>query len=201
MTIEQNNATGGEVFVDTMALTLRKPVTFAGKTYTALNLREPIASELEAASRAQSGPGALMSLIAAVAGVPSGVPEAMRSRDLAEADNFFNSLAVPAAGVGDDADFVDEITIPLRKPVTIGKGDAAVTYSEITLQEPTGGQKDKAAREPNDTRAAIALISMVGKIPRVVVERLCRRDFEEACNFLGSCNVAGRTTGATSAPS
>lgn len=181
-----------------LTLDLRKPITVAGKQYERLVLREPLAGELEAASRAQSGVGGLMSLIAAVAGVPRAVPEAMVSRDLARADAFFNTFSVPAVDPGEGDEFIDELTISLRKPVTIGKGDAAVTVDKLELVEPNGAQKDKASREPSDMRAAIALISTVAKVPRLAVERLCRRDFEEACNFLASCNVVGQTTGATS---
>lgn len=183
---------------DTLVLTLRKPVTVAGKTYDSVKLREPLASELEAASRAPSGVGALISLIVMVAGVPRGVPEAMGSRDLAKANAFLETFSVPAVDPGEGDDFIDEMTIPLRKPVTIGKGDGAITFDNLELAEPNGGQKDKASREPNDVRAAISLISSVAKVPRLAVEKLCRRDFEEACNFLASCNVVGQATGATS---
>jgi hypothetical protein len=200
MQIEKHNSTDVSV-LDRLSLVLRKPVTFAGKEHTAVELREPDAGELEAASNAKSGVGSLMKLISIVAGVPMGVAEGMCSRDLAQADAFFNTFSVPPVDVAEGDDFVDETTITLRKPVSLGKGDAAVQHTQLTLQEPTGGQKDKAAREPNDTRAAIVLISLVAKVPRLVVERMCRRDFEEACNFLASCNVVGQTTGATSARS
>lgn len=183
---------------DTFDLVLRRPVTVAGKTYESVTLREPLAGELEAAGRALSPVGVLMSLVSIVAGVPPGVPAGMGSRDLAKADAYFKTFSVPAQEAEEGDDFVDELTIPLRKPVTIGKGDAAIQYDKLELVEPNGGQKDKAAREPNSMRAAISLISAVAKVPRLAVEGLCSRDFEEACNFLAACNVAGPTTGATS---
>lgn len=183
---------------DILVLTLRKPVTVAGKTYDSVKLREATAGELEQASRAASPIGVMISLISIVASVPRAVPEAMGSRDLAQVDAFFKTFSVPAADTGDGDDFVDEVTIALRKPVTIGKGDAQITHTELVLAEPNGAQKEKASREPNDMRAAITLISSVAKVPRLVVEGLCQRDFEEACNFLAGCNVVGPTTGATS---
>lgn len=195
MQVVQNEQAAASV-ADTLVLTLRKPVSFAGKDYASVTLREPIAGELETASRAVSGVGALMSLITSTAQVPAGVAKAMCSRDLAEADAFFNGFTVPPQDVGDGDDFVDQLEITLRKPVSLGKADTATTYETLVMTEPTGGQKEQAAREPNDTRAAIVLISLVAKVPRAVVERLCRRDFEEACNFLGSCNVVGPKTGA-----
>jgi hypothetical protein len=189
---EQENQT------DVLVLDLRKPVAVGGKTYESVRLREPLAGELEAASRAPSGVASLISLIVIVAGVPRTVPEAMGSRDLARANAFFDSFSVPPADAGDGDDFIDEMTLTLRKPVSIGKDERAVTYAQLELVEPNGGQKDKASREPNDMRSAIALISAVAKVPRLVVEGMCRRDFEEACNFLASCNDVGQTIGATS---
>ena len=196
---DQENQDGVDAEVqDTLVLTLRKPVTVASKSYQAITLREPLAGELEAASRAPSGVASLISLITIVAGVPRSVPEAMGSRDLARVDAFFNTFSVPPAEPAGDDEFVDEIAVALRKPVSIGKGENRLTFDHLDLVEPNGGQKDKASREPNDMRAAISLIAAVAKVPRLVVEGLCRRDFEEACNFLASCNDVGQVIGVTS---
>lgn len=196
MNTQENNAAHD---VDQLVLALRKPVTaVGGKQFTSVTLREPNAGELEKASRALSGVGSLMVLISDVAGVPLQVAEAMCSRDLAEADAFFNTWHLPEPQPQGEDDFEDEKVITLRKPVAIGKGEEPVVYDKLEMVEPNGGQKDKASRESNDTRAAIVLISLVAKVPRAMVERLCRRDFEDACNFLGSCNVVAPKTGATS---
>ena len=202
MNINENQAVQQDAVSDAIAeeltLVLRRPVTIkGGKQFTEIKLREPLAGEIDQASRAPSGVGSLMTLISLVAQVPIEVPQGMRSRDLAEANAFFDSFKLPKPDDVDPDDFEDEKEVVLRKPVTLGKGEG-VTYDRLDLVEPNGGEKDKAAREPTDTRAAIVLIALVAKVPRAVVERLCRRDFEEACNFLGSCNVVGQKTGATS---
>lgn len=204
MKINENQAAEHDestaAIADEMTLVLRRPVDAANKQYTEVKLREPNAGELDQASRARSGVGSLMALISIVAQVPIAVPQGMRSRDLAEADAFFGRFSLPKPDEVDPDAFEDEKVMMLRKPVQLGKGDG-VLYEKLELVEPTGREKDKAAREPSDTRAAIALISLVAKVPRLVVERLSQRDYEEACYFLGSCNVVGQKTGATSARS
>lgn len=42
--------------------------------------------------------------------------------------------------------FEEEITITLVKPVVLGKGDSAITYSELKLREPNAGEIEKATR-------------------------------------------------------
>ncbi len=89
----------------------------------------------------------------------------------------------------------DEKSISLRKPVELG----GVKYEALALREPTAGELAKAtATSTNDVAVAIALISLVAKVPRGVVESLGQRDFQEASDFLGSFTVAGPTTGETS---
>lgn len=66
----------------------------------------------------------------------------------------------------------DEITITLSKPVVMGKAENAVTYDEIKLREPTAGEMEKAARADTMIGSAITLISLVGAIPRSVVEKV-----------------------------
>lgn len=85
---------------------------------------------------------------------------------------------------------VDELTITLRKPVTLGD----LTYTELKLQEPTAGQLEKASTGNNSSvGAVVSLISAVAVVPRKVVESLCQRDFKEAANFLDS--FAGAESG------
>ncbi|WP_342616972.1 phage tail assembly protein [Rhodoferax sp. GW822-FHT02A01] len=78
---------------------------------------------------------------------------------------------------------MDELTITLRKPVSIGD----ITYSELKLQEPTAGQIEKASTgSQSSVGAVINLISAVAVVPRKMVEGLCQRDFKEASKFLES---------------
>ncbi len=87
----------------------------------------------------------------------------------------------------------DEIIITLSKPVTIGKGDAAITYHELKLREPTAGELEKATRADTSIGAAITLISLIATIPRGVVERISKRDLVAANAFLEGFTEPGQT--------
>lgn len=91
---------------------------------------------------------------------------------------------------------LEELTVTLRKPVTIGE----IVYSELKLQEPTAAQLEKAASSTTAVGMVINLISAVAIVPRTVVERLGQRDFQEASDFLESFNERSPITGSTSSP-
>lgn len=93
--------------------------------------------------------------------------------------------------------FVDEKTITLRKPVNLG----GVIYATLELCEPNSDQIEKASRAATQVGMALDLISLVAKIPRAAVGKLCQRDFREASDFLASFNDIDLSTGATSSPS
>lgn len=90
--------------------------------------------------------------------------------------------------------FDDELALSLIKPVTLGKGDAAVTYSELKLREPTAGELEKASREDTAIGTTITLISMIAKVPRPAIERLSQRDLKAANDFLASFSAPGAET-------
>jgi|SRR5471032_1875184 len=92
--------------------------------------------------------------------------------------------------------FEEEITIPLSKPVVIGKGDAAISYVELKLREPTAGELEKASRADTSVGSAISLISLITKIPRSAVEQISKRDLVAANNFLEGFTAAGQTEAA-----
>jgi len=96
----------------------------------------------------------------------------------------------------DEAEFVDEKTITLRKPVYVGKGGNP--YTKLDLREPTGGELEKAGKAATDMGVVLNLISLVAKVPRAVAEGLCQRDLREASDFLGSFNADDQKTGETS---
>ena len=86
--------------------------------------------------------------------------------------------------------------ISLRKPVVLGD----ITYSDLELREPTAGELEKAAQATTNFGVVINLISIVGKVPRKVVESLGQRDFKEAGSFLDSFSKADQKTGETLSP-
>jgi len=99
-----------------------------------------------------------------------------------------------ADGAGTAAAIIDEKTMELRKPVALG----CVEYAALDLREPTAGDLSKASKAGSDVDVAIALISIVAKVPRGAIEKLCQRDFQEAADFLGSFTVLGPPTGVRS---
>lgn len=99
-----------------------------------------------------------------------------------------------ADGADTAAAIVDEKMMELRKPVALGH----VEYATLDLREPTAGELSKASKAGSDVDVAIALISIVAKVPRGAIEKLCQRDFQEAADFLGSFTVLGPPTGVRS---
>ena len=87
----------------------------------------------------------------------------------------------------------EEKILVLRKPVSLG----GVDYSEIVLREPTAGELSKATRGFQGIDTGIMLISLISKVPKGVVEKMCQRDFQEANDFLASFTPDGPSTGAT----
>lgn len=84
-----------------------------------------------------------------------------------------------------------EKIIKLRKPLTIGSGDSAITYPEITLREPTAGELEKASRADTSIGTMINLVSAIAKIPRAAAEQLSQRDLTDVSTYLGGFNKAG----------
>ena len=87
----------------------------------------------------------------------------------------------------------DEKILKLRKPVTIGSGEGAMTYDSLTLREPTAGELDKAMAASTNIGIGIMLIHLVAAVPKVAVEKLCQRDFTEANEYLRGFTDDGPT--------
>lgn len=85
----------------------------------------------------------------------------------------------------------EEKTITLRKPVTLGSGEASITYTELKLREPTAGEMEKASRADTQNGVVIDLIKQVAKVPRTVAENLCQRDFVEASQYFAGFFAPG----------
>ncbi|MCP1376047.1 phage tail assembly protein [Dyella lutea] len=86
----------------------------------------------------------------------------------------------------------EEKTITLRKPVTLGSGDGAITYTELKLREPLGLELEKASRADTNFGQMITLISLIAKVPRAAAERLCQRDLQEANDYLQGFSERGQ---------
>ena len=88
----------------------------------------------------------------------------------------------------------EETTIELVKPVTIGKGEGAIEVTELKLREPTAGELEKSAAASTGIGSQITLISLVAKVPRGAIEKLCQRDLTTASRFLNSFTDGGQET-------
>lgn len=88
----------------------------------------------------------------------------------------------------------DQITLSLIKPVKLGDNE----YSTLELREPTAGEMSRADKAGSAIDSTIALIYIIAKVPKPVVDRLCQRDFEAAASFLGGFTLPGPQTGETS---
>lgn len=86
----------------------------------------------------------------------------------------------------------DELTITLRKPVTLGQGSDAETFTELALREPmveeTLAFNKDSAKDPGD--ALRKLIAKVSGVPIAVINRIGTRDFTTAANYLTSFMAA-----------
>lgn len=80
---------------------------------------------------------------------------------------------------------VEEKTIPLIKPIVIGKGEAAVTYADLNLREPMLGELRKANKAGDSYDVLAKLIQLVCGMPEAAVDKLCQRDMEDAADFFG----------------
>lgn len=92
----------------------------------------------------------------------------------------------------------EELVLPLRKPVVIGKGADALTYDKLILREPTAGELEKATTSTtSDIGMSITLISLVAGVPRGVAEKIGQRDLKEANEYLAGFTEDGPEPGPT----
>jgi len=90
------------------------------------------------------------------------------------------------------ADQLDEMTITLRKPITVGDQ----VYETLELREPTAGEFQKmtkvAAADP--AGGLLALISMVTGIAPPIISKIGVRDMNAAGEFLMGFIQPGQPT-------
>lgn len=80
----------------------------------------------------------------------------------------------------------ETLKLEFRRPIIIGKDEAAVTYTHVELREPFAGDLEQAQRADTPVGSVITLVSVIGKIPRLVAEKMCGRDINRANDFLSS---------------
>lgn len=85
---------------DTLTITLRQPIKFAGVDYEKIELREPRAGEMAKASNTSNGIEMSITLISLVAKIPRGAVEQLCARDLEEASNYLGGFTVGGQAIG-----------------------------------------------------------------------------------------------------
>ncbi|WP_322069966.1 phage tail assembly protein [Paraburkholderia bannensis] len=176
---------------ETKTIELRKPLTYGKEdalaTVSQITLREPLAGDYEKAEQAASVYGTSIALIALLSGVPVDVIDQMYGSQIDEAEDFIASFGHAAARNPNPS--ADEIVIPLVKPVQITKEESALNIATLSLCEPTNQQKRKAAAAGGPFASSIAMISLIGKVPKSTVRALCARDFLEAVAYFNGFQV------------
>jgi hypothetical protein len=100
--------------------------------------------------------------------------------------------------VGDVPEYTEppeELVLKLRRPLTIGKGENAVSYETLTLHEPNGFQLDRSAREFTGAGQKMMLIHLITGVPFKAVQTIGQRDLQEASIYLDLFSVAGPKRG------
>jgi hypothetical protein len=83
--------------------------------------------------------------------------------------------------------FPFEMTIDLRKSITLGSGDNGTVYTEIALREPTAGELGQFFKKTQNASAIDAvkfLISAVSGVPLVVIDKIGASDYYKAQEYL-----------------
>ncbi|MBU9359555.1 phage tail assembly protein [Burkholderia multivorans] len=176
---------------DTKTIILRKPLTYGKgadeKVVTEISLREPLAGEYEEAERSGGVFGTPIALIAILSGVPVDVIDEMYGSQIDEAEDFIASFGHAVAR--NPAASPDEIVLPLVKPVKMTSEDSPLNIASLSLCEPTNRQKRKAAEAGGPFASGVAMIAMIGKVPKSAVRAMCARDFLAAISYFNGFQV------------
>ncbi len=176
---------------DTKTISLRNPLTYGKgadqKIVSEIALREPRAGDYEQAERSAGVFGTSIALIAILSGVPVDVIDQMYGSQIDEAEDFIASFGHDVAR--NPTPSPDEIVLTLSQPVQLTADDSPLNIASLTLCEPTNRQKRKAAEAGGPFAGAVAMISLIGKVPKNAVRAMCARDFLEAIGYFNGFQV------------
>ncbi|CAG9256252.1 conserved hypothetical protein [Paraburkholderia caribensis] len=180
---------------ETMTLTFRRPITVGkgenAKTYTELQLREPLAGDYEQAEKSGGKYGFVVALVAIVSGVPIDVVDELFSSEIDEAEDFFSGFADEAV-LMPDVRSPDEFSLELQAPVKLTDDATALNATKLDLCEPTNLQRRKARQAGGPFASSIELISIVARVPRKTVRALSARDFHSATGYFNGFQIRRR---------
>jgi len=77
----------------------------------------------------------------------------------------------------------ESMRLEFRTPITIGQGEGQVTYTHVDLVEPLAVHMERAARADTSIGQIITLVAQVSSQPRLMAEKMCRRDLNRAAAF------------------
>ncbi|WP_250533546.1 phage tail assembly protein [Caballeronia sp. AZ10_KS36] len=80
----------------------------------------------------------------------------------------------------------DSKVIQLRKPVTVGKDDAARTFDSISLREPRAGEFESAEKMAMKCGYDVALVSLVSGVPVDAVDLMGVTVVDEAMDYFAT---------------
>lgn len=186
----------------TSVISLDPPIQHDGGTIGELRLREPTGGEMRDAEKnldggftAEAASAFEVSLIGAVTGVAAAALDKLPVTIMRQARIFLTSFDVESRLGTTDAPSLD---VPLLEPLTV----TGISYSEISLAEPTVGMRRKAesalrtgATSANARQYQLILVAQASGIPFAAVERFPVSVLNDAEAFLRGFIEPGRRTG------
>jgi hypothetical protein len=160
---------------DTHTITLRRPVEFAGETWSVLRLREPTVGEIEEVQALGAVDG-IAHLLFLITGLPPGAIDQIGERDLRQAETYLAAICKAPAAMRDPP---DTLVVRLRKPLTDDQG----SEFELNLREP----RLSDLRRVETMNAVTEMKTMIALVTGIAVERIARigvRDYRAAEAYL-----------------
>lgn len=178
-------------------LVLKKPLKSGDREVPALQLREPVAGDIEASAEGGNWVAAALAILARMTGLAPDALKGLAAHDLMRASAFFARWTAPgqlaAAGL---APFGDELVLPLSTPLAFGGSE----IGELNLREPTAGELEEGARSVNWATTNLVVLARITALPRTVLQKLSARDFAKASEFLAGFLLPGPPTSQTASP-
>ncbi len=78
---------------------------------------------------------------------------------------------------------LETMRLEFIKPIVIGQGEGAITYTHVDLREPEASDLENGQRADTPVGMVINMVSSVGKVPRLVAEKMKGRDIDRASRF------------------
>ena len=188
----------------TSVISLDPPIQHDGGAIGELRLREPTGGEMRDAEKeldggftAEAASAFEVSLVGAVTGVAAAALDKLPVTIMRQARTFLTAFDVESGLGRTDAPSLD-VPLPLPESLTV----TGISYSEISLAEPTVGMRRKAesalrtgATSANARQYQLILVAQASGIPFAAVEKFPVSALNDAEAFLRGFIEPGRRTG------